>query len=230
MKIDINLDYEEKQQFSKTIKDYIEKELKNNLTNIVKQGIELDTDIIKEVIQDVVTDRIKTKLDPYINRICEKFENELCILNQHLIKQNEKILDLFSSAKNLDNVKFEFLNYNTSNRLDAEQLAIKYYESQGLKAFKFNQFFSYDISEKIRKTIEPFLSRSELKGAPDLIVVNPYSLDDGLFFLVEVKTNGDGVKAEQMLWYKNHPSVLIKVLYINQLINGTEELAEEKFF
>jgi len=39
------------------------------------------------------------------------------------------------------------------------------------------------------------------------------------FFLVEVKSRGDGLKMDQIRWIKNHPHILVVILYVNTRIS-----------
>lgn len=138
------------------------------------------------------------------------------------IKVNErakkKLLELFNTNKIIENVRFEYLGKPEQVFHPAEGAAMSYFEKNGFKCKKLNEFLkSYDCNRF------PELCKiwKREKGAPDLVVYNGND-----FFLVEVKSRTDGLKMDQIGWIKNHPHILVVVLYVN---TGIIRKREDKF-
>ena len=56
------------------------------------------------------------------------------------------------------------------------------------------------------------VERNSEAGHPDFIFTD----SEGVKLYVEIKTNGDGLKMEQVKWVKEHPEIEVLVYYLNQ--------------
>lgn len=91
--------------------------------------------------------------------------------------------------KKLKNLSFEIIDITTFNRINAEV-----YVEDLLKRYGYN------------------LKRKMEKGHPDFIVYK----NNKILFYVEVKTNDDGLKKEQVEWIINNPDKEVIVFYVGQ--------------
>lgn len=229
MDISVDLDHTEKRAYSEKIKKFIEKKIQEELFENLSSGIVLNEERILEITENIYKEVINKKLEELVNRVIIKFENQLEVFKKYLIEQNEEIIKLFSSGSNLENVRVEFIRIHTEYKTIFEKLAIKYYEEKGFTAFNFQSQLYYKIPKEILEEIKPILNSKGLKGAPDLIVIDKNKIN-GPFFFVEVKGNGDSLRKSQIIWYKNHPTYLIKILFIDQVFDKEyKEIRNEGF-
>lgn len=160
-------------------------------------------------------------LGKVMNNIGNKFALDLSAyylkgmeaINDIISAKNDKLYQLLlNKVKFLSNIKVIFHDIEVFEKIDAEDYVIKYFKNDDYKyVVKWNDqsinwlVLPLDI-QQIRYV------QQHRKGRPDLLV---YGNDD-IYFLVEVKTNGDGLRAEQMRWIQNHPNICTIVFYLNQ--------------
>lgn len=103
-------------------------------------------------------------------------------------------------------------------KIDAEKFAINYFYSLGYdKVIKTSEIKSlYDELDFIFK--DELIT--DINGRPDLIAFNN---ENKIPMLIEVKTNGDGLRQEQIEWTERHSHLKITIFYLKQEINKEQK-------
>jgi hypothetical protein len=143
-----------------------------------------------------------------------------------MIQQGVK--DEFEIFK-LENLSFKVIEIERINSINAEEYVRKIYIDLGIKIGRLR-----DLLNEAHNSIPKELIRIRYKdfiGMPDFLVIPRYKDDYGItsnyytskaedFFFIEVKTNGDGLRCEQMEWIKRHPEIQVLVIYLKQMIKN----------
>lgn len=227
MKINVTfgLTCTEEEAYKKKIKEALDRELESAVGGLVEKSLSnfsIDEQHIKNLVDITVKETIGNRLEPFLKELFQKLEDETKLFNKYFLQQNEKVLRLFSNGSALENVSCEFLYVVIDGNLHAEYMARKHYEDRGFKVLKTCDYKLLSPEDIVRQTLEPILSKEGLRGAPDFIIRDNRN-GTSFFFFVEVKSTKDSIRADQMFWYKTHPSLLIKVLFINPIASSTAE-------
>lgn len=220
VEVKIDFGYAEQKALSEEISKQFDKEMRENIKKAVSTGITLDHTALNKIVRDVIKQEIhsevKINLSKSIENALEGFREELKLLKLELVDATAKLMDNFHSGETLSNVRIQFWDWPVAKKTDAEELVKKHYEDKGFKVQKFRSFLTWDSSRM--EHLFPY-SKFEPKGCPDLVVYDSHWAN---WFLVEVKTNGDGVKLEQMGWYLNYPKIPIVIFFVDQKIKEPE--------
>ncbi len=156
------------------------------------------------------------------NQIMESFNHELLSFES----KYDKLIKLFSDkVKYMNNIRVILHNIDTYKKIDAEKYAIDFFKSEGFEIV--DKFKDINVSMGTPPyTIQDLKNNSDhYLGRPDLVAVFTEGKDE--FILIEVKTNGDGLRYEQVKWIESHPNITTVVFYLNQNIIKKDKGDEE---
>ena len=115
---------------------------------------------------------------------------------------------MFKGMKKIENL-FILTKFIKGKIFNAEHFAVLYFKKKGYdvyistkvrKSGKFQEEFVlkyYSNSRIFKKIMKSF---DDKKGIPDLFLVK-----DDIIYFVEVKSNKDGLRIDQLRWIQNHP-------------------------
>lgn len=158
-------------------------------------------------IQQKVLSKVSEELDSFQGKIAMMVKtNQEVMANflEHMIRiTNNKDSPLINLYTIFEKIRVE-------KKIDAEVWVKKYFEEKG-----------YEVRRD-----HPTVRSLKYVGKPDFVIC-PFMFDlngekifsDSSFF-VEVKTNGDGLKREQMRWIKDNPNYKVIVFYLEQEVIG----------
>jgi hypothetical protein len=142
-------------------------------------------------------------------------------LKRTMEKQKQEIKIEFEIFK-LQNVSFKVVEIAVDKKINAEEYIKKVYTNMGVKIKRLRDLIDESHNSFPKELIK--IRYNDFRGMPDFLVI-PKFKEEGYtskaedFFFIEVKTNGDGLRVEQIEWMKNHPELSILVLYLKQKLN-----------
>ena len=210
MKVDINLERQDTEEYASQLQQQIQKDL----SNYFEKGISFDTVLIKEILQESINSIITKKLEPFVKKVLDKFVEEVDFAHQQIINEHREINKIFLNENDLAHLSIMFMDKVVSIKRNAEDIVTEYYKKKDFNVIPLNKalYFQSHFSKSLKKVIN--LIKEDRTGMPDLLIYQTFSNN---FFLVEVKTNGDGIRANQMLWYKTHPNIKTQLIFVNQI-------------
>lgn len=114
------------------------------------------------------------------------------------------------SPKKIENIKFIYHEIDVFSKVNAEDFVLRFYQNLNHEVFYSGTIFKRQV------------------GIPDL-----YVKDENYF--IEVKTNGDGLRAEQLKWILENKDKEVVVFFLKQNIKEdklkrihSKRLKEEK--
>lgn len=162
-------------------------------------------------------DKIVDKMNPILlmdnieRNISSKVLNSCNDIFANMNNEYDQLKSLFlNKVHTVGNIRAIFHEIRTERRLDAEECAIEFFKAEGFKIIGRcsdpKTLWNCPVPESLNRILtEP------IKGRPDLIGLSGES-----YIFIEVKTNGDGLRCEQMEWLNSHPSVNVIIFYLKQ--------------
>lgn len=203
-------------------------EVRRKVMSVLDNALDKELDMIKSnyptYVENMLKDILKNKVEESIhleNVYAKKYFKRAQEFIGFIEDYNRKFVEVLSNGSHLKNVSLEFLKCD-DNKTNAEDFVMKFYEENKkliVKKFNYRYTCGYKANE-ITKNIDKGTSNvissllSDVRGQPDLIV-----LSDNIFFLIEVKNTGDGIRSQQMKWYLRHPEIPVRIVYVDRIIN-----------
>ncbi len=173
-----------------------------------------------------------------IDRVNE-FEEQICsLLKDHqesITKFQQETLNKFrSEVLPISNLYIINEKINVSKKINAEDYVKSKLERQGFKVVKQTcdpgvpDFAIYKKIGEDKNILEmdsyELLMREAISKSPKKdMIQKPWDIEVPIYsehpLLIEVKTNGDGLRMNQLEWIKKHPSTKVIVYCVEQIIS-----------
>jgi len=122
----------------------------------------------------------------------------------------------------LRNISFLILEH--TSKMDAEEYVKDYYSRLGFNICRLRDIVKHNHNILPNELIK--LRYDDITGMPDFFV---YSEHENLsspgvtyqkkvesYFFIEVKDSKDGIRGEQIKWYKDHPLLQILIIFVKR--------------
>jgi hypothetical protein len=229
-----------KQNISIAIHNLFQDErFKNTFYYNVKGDIE--SAIRHELNNEIQSTKEKLNSIGDIRKDIDEFKNQITnCLNSHVdamsLYQSEILEKITSSCLSpLTNLYYISETIEVDKKIDAEQFVKEKFECDEYEVRRDCKFEGGEHIKKIgipdfvicpklyedknkKENIRAFYNRPGWMKYWDSTVAKQHVIYSNKPFFVEVKTNGDGLRREQMEWIKTHPQFKVIVFYLKQNI------------
>lgn len=167
-----------------------------------------------ELLQKLDTN---TLFDTFLSRISDSY---MSLVKSEIDLRIKEVVNAFSSGV-YPYVQFRSETIHVyEERIDAEEYVLKKFMSlgwNGIYSKTGNKSFQ-DLTNRIPNQVRLCLFEEDKVGMPDLFVYHNSS-----YAFIEVKTNNDCLRPDQMMWIKNHPNIIIIIFYLEQILHTKDE-------